>query len=240
MFRRPTLTLYALLRLFVPTAALAQGTTSADPEHAAHEAMAGKMTENPHLRMTPRRPMTPADSIRAMAIADTLRRALARYRDPSAAERDGYKLFAPQIKDQKEYHYTNWKRALQEAFRFNPEKPTSILYRRDSTGKMRLSGAMYTMPKRTSLKKLDERIPFGVTQWHLHVNLCLPHKGESSRLTELRDGHPKFGPEGTIVTERECKAEDAEFHDTLFGWMVHANVFDGTDIATVWGHGEHH
>ena len=98
---------------------------------------------------------------------------------------------------------------------------------------------MYTMPKRTSLKTLDARIPFGATQWHLHVNLCFPRKGESARIAEQRGGRPKFGVEGSIVTARECTAEDAEFHETLFGWMVHANVYDGTDLATVWGHGEH-
>lgn len=237
MARRVT-SLYAMLALMVPGVLVAQGSGAA-AEHAAHEAMMGPMAPNPHLRMTPRRAMTADDSVRAMALADTIRRAITKYADPRSAERDGYRLFAPKVKDQKEYHYTNWGHAVQEVFRFNPAKPTSILYRRDSTGQLRLSGAMYTSPKRTAMSRLDSRIPFGVTQWHLHVNLCVPHKGEERRLAERRDGKPLFGTEGTIVTERECRAADGDFHDTLFGWMVHANVYDGTDLATVWGHGGH-
>jgi sulfate-transporting ATPase len=51
--------------------------------------MAGVMLASPHMRMSPSRPRTTDDSVRAMAIAGTLRRALMKYADPSAAaERD--------------------------------------------------------------------------------------------------------------------------------------------------------
>src|SRR5258708_21046534 len=94
--------LYLLTSLLGPAAAVAQGARSggggmggmAMPDKsgdAAHEAMAGNMLDGPHMRMTPMRPQTVADSVRAMAIADTLRSALAKYADPAAAERDGFK-----------------------------------------------------------------------------------------------------------------------------------------------------
>jgi hypothetical protein len=206
-----------------------------DPGHAAHEAMAGAMVGSAHMRMTPMRPRTTADSVRAMAIADTLRAALARYADPAAAERAGFKLFAPQLKNQKVFHYTNWKYALGSAFRFDATKPTSILYKKDATGRMKLVGAMYTMPKRASPADLDKRVPLSVAQWHLHTNLCLPPKGQEARY-EQQDGKVLFGLAGTIVTKEACDAENGTFHPVIFGWMVHANVFEGTDLATVWGH----
>lgn len=192
-----------------------------------------------HMRMTPARARTTADSVRAMAIADTLRRALEKYRDPAAAERDGYKLFAPNVKEQKVYHYTKPGNAFLEAFRFGAAKPTSILYKRDSvTGALKITGAMYTMPKRTAPTELDKRVPLSVTQWHLHTNICAPAKGEESRLTETRKGVPVFGVEGSITTKAACDAEHGRFWPELFGWMVHANVFEGTDLQSIWGHDE--
>ena len=238
--------LYVVAGLLAASTAMAQGghpghDKKATPDSAstAHEAMAGHMASGPHMRMTPARPRTVADSVHAMAIADTLRRALARYADPAVAERDGYKLFAPQIKNQKNYHYTKWSSALAEAFRFNPAKPTSILYTRDSaSGKLKLLGAMYSMPKRASLARLNDRVPLSVTEWHLHTNLCAPREGEEDRWFELKDGKPLFGLQGTIADQRACDAAGAKFHDVIFGRMVHANVFAGTDLKSVWSHEE--
>lgn len=207
---------------------------------AAHMAMSSAITSNPHLRMTMSRPRTIADSIRAVAIADTLRRALAKYADPAAAERDGFRLFAPEVKTQKMFHYTKWGNAVAETFRFNPSKPTSLLYKPDAQGRMKLIGAMYTMPKRTSEQRLDARVPLSVAQWHQHTNLCAPPRGREDRLTELRDGKPIFGVEGSIVSKEACTAAGGRWWGTLFGWMVHANVFEGTDLATVWGHADEH
>ena len=202
---------------------------------AVMEAMVHPMA-SAHLRMTPTREPTAADSVRAMAIADTLRRALEKYRDPAAAERDGYKLFAPDVKDQKVYRYARHGNAFLEAFRFSAAKPTSILYKRDSvTGALRIVGGMYTMPKRARPVDIDKRVPLSVTQWHLHTNLCAPRKGQESRLGETRNGKPIFGVEGSITTKAACDTADGRFWPVLFGWMVHANVFEGTDLRTVWG-----
>jgi hypothetical protein len=233
------LSLYAIATLAVSAVPRAQaqgGMVMGSPDHAAHEAMAGKMIEGDHMRMTPVRERTTADSVRAMTIADTLRAALAKYANPAAAERDGFRLFAPRMKNQKIYHYTKWSNALEEVFRFDPRKPTSILYKKDSTGQLRITGAMYTMPKRASPVALDKRIPLSVTQWHLHTNLCAPKKGQEQRYYELQNGKPLFGLAGTITTKGACDAENGRFYPVIFGWMVHANVFEGTDLKSVWGH----
>lgn len=235
--------LYAIAALVLPSALIAQGMGGMkmdDPSGAAaHEAMAGHMSESAHMRMTPMRVATHADSVRAIAVADTLRRALAKYADPAAAERDGFKLFAPNLKNQKTFHYTKWSNALGEAFRFNPAKPTSILYKKDSTGRMKIAGAMYTMPKRAKPEDLDKRVPLSITEWHLHTNLCVPQKGDERRYSEMKNGNPLFGLAGSITTKDACDSAGGKFTAVLFGWMVHANVFEGTDLKSVWAHDEH-
>jgi hypothetical protein len=235
--------LYAISMLVLPSALAAQGMGGMPmddpPGVAAHTAMAGHMAESAHMRMTPMRLPTHADSVRAMAVADTLRRALAKYADPAAAERDGFKLFAPNLKNQKTFHYTKWSNAVGEAFRFNPAKPTSILYKKDSAGRMKVVGAMYTMPKRATPEDLDKRVPLSLTEWHLHTNLCVPKKGDERRYLEMQNGKPLFGLAGSIVTKDACDTANGKFTPVLFGWMVHANVFEGTDLKTVWGHDEH-
>lgn len=219
--------------LLIPTLAPAQADHA---NHAVHEAMAGAMAESPHMRMTAARPQTVADSVRAIAIADTLRMVLARYANPAAAEAQGYTLFLPNVKNQKVFHYTNWKNALQEAFRFDPTAPTSILYKKDTRGRVVLVGAMYTMPRGASVEDLDRRVPVSVARWHLHTNLCVPRKGAESRYSELQHGKPLFGLNGSIVSKEACDAENGRFLSKVFGWMVHANVFAGTDLASVWAH----
>ena len=199
-----------------------------------HARMSGASAEL-HMEMTTLRPGTHADSTRAAGVAALLRDALAPYADTTAAVRDGYQMFMPQVKTQKVYHFTNRMNGLKEAFRFDPAKPTSLLYRKDGDGHFTLVGAMYTAPKRFSPEKLDARVPLSVAQWHKHVNWCIPGKGEASRWLEQKDGHPVFGPESPVATKAACEAVDGVFHETLFGWMLHANVFAGNDPKSIWG-----
>jgi hypothetical protein len=187
-----------------------------------------------HLRMSPVRPGTAADTARAAKVAETLRAALAKYRDTSAAVADGYRLFLPKLKEQKVYHFTNNWRVVQEGFRFDPARPTSILYKKDSTGKFVLVGAMYVAPKRFRVEKLDARVPLSIVRWHRHVNWCVPKRGASERWLERMNGEPVFGPESPIATKEQCDLVKGTFHPSLFGWMLHANVF-GDDPAAIWG-----
>ncbi len=84
-----------------------------------------------HMEVTPAIAGTPFDSARAAKVASTLKVALAKYRDTTAAVRDGYHMFLPQVKEQKIYHFTNKWRAMQEAFRFDAERPTSLAQARE-------------------------------------------------------------------------------------------------------------
>lgn len=187
-----------------------------------------------HMEMTPRQTPNAADSIRAVKLVTTLRSSIAKYRDVRVAVDDGFRQFAPQIKNQPVYHFTNYRWAFRNAFRFDPGKPTSLLYKKDSLGNFVLIGAMYTAPKRASLEKLNDRVPLSVAQWHKHVNWCLPPKNQQSRWLETRNGKPVFGPMG-VATESECKSAGGRFEKELFGWMVHANVFASDDPRIIWG-----
>lgn len=224
------------------TAAAAAGSRS-DPAAAATTASMGNDTTlnrhmSAHMRMTPTRAPSAADSARASAVVATMRDALAKYRDVRVAEAEGFKIFAPEIKTQRVYHFTHYGKAFKEHFRFDPAQPTSLLYRKEPEGKFALVGAMYVAPKRASEEDLNARIPLSIAQWHAHVNVCVPKRGERERWREMRDGQMLFGPTGVITTREDCASSGGRFHEQLFGWMVHVNAFGSDDPAVIWG-GEH-
>jgi len=201
----------------------------------ADHAMSGPMDENMmrHMELSPTRVPTHADTVRAMKVAADLKRAIAKYEDTTAAVADGYKMFAPNIKNQHVYHFTNNARAFGAMFSFDPTKPTSILYKQTPDGKFHLVGAMYTMPKAAKPSRLDDRVPLSIARWHKHVNWCVPKLGEQSRWTEQKDGKPIFGPESPIATKSACDAVHGNFLANPLGWMVHVNVNEGSDVGTI-------
>ena len=46
---------------------------------------------------------------------------------------------------------------------------------------------------------------------------------------------PISAPESPIATREACDLVDGNFRESVFGWMVHANVFAGEDNASIWG-----
>ena len=139
-----------------------------------------------HMELSPERKATKADSAKALAAVKELRAAIAKYQDTATAVADGYAMFAPGMKNQKTYHFTKKGNAFEEAFRFNAAKPTSLLYEKDAAGKMKLVGAMYTMPKRASLTRLDDRIPLSIARWHKHINWGSPTRQKTGEGEEKK------------------------------------------------------
>jgi hypothetical protein len=207
---------------------------AADPSHAVNEAMAGDMAANPHMRMSPMRAASHADSVRAEQLVARARTALAKYKDVRVAEHDGYRMFAPSVKNQPVYHFTKLGAAVRERFRFDPAQPGSLLYKKDPDGSFRLVGAMYTAPQDASLDELNARVPLGIAQWHLHTNMCVPKFSQRERWKEVLGGRPVFGPASPIATRAACDKVNGRFLPVVFNWMVHANVYE----ADVWG--DHH
>src|SRR5690349_12973436 len=190
-----------------------------------------------HMAYSQPRPLTAADSVRAAHVVNELRQAIAKYKDVKVAEADGYKLFAPQIKNQRQYHFTKGWNALRNQWGFDPARPTSLLYTKDAQGQFHLIGAMYTASRRTSEDELNERIPLSVARWHRHINWCIPARDAKDRWSETKNGRPIFGPLG-LATREECEAANGRFIPQAFGWMLHANTFAGNDLKSVW-HDDH-
>ena len=204
---------------------------AADPSAAVHDAMSGAMSANPHMRMSPARVATAADSARAEQIVAKTRAGIAKYKDVRIAERDGYRMFAPGIKNQPVYHFTNLRVALRERYKFDPAQPSSLLYKKNPDGSLRLVGAMYTAPKDATLEELNARAPLGVAQWHLHTNMCVPRLTQRARWREVSNGKPVFGPASPIARADACDKVDGKFMPVVFNWMVHVNVNE----SEVWG-----
>jgi hypothetical protein len=181
-----------------------------------------------HMLMSPLRDPRPGDQEKADKIVEQARQALEKYKDYKVAEADGYKIFLPNI-PQKMYHFTNYQYAVNAAFAFDPVKPTSLLYDKTRDG-YKLIGAMYTAPVRFSEEQINDRIPLSVAQWHQHVNMCKPPRGqEISQLAR----NPKFGLAGSLSTREECEAAGGTFVPHVFGWMVHMYPWEKSSDA-IW------
>jgi hypothetical protein len=207
---------------------------AADPSRAVDETMTGMMMSNPHLRMSPMRAASHADSARAAQLVEQARSALEKYKDVHVAERDGYRMFAPGIKNQPVYHFTNLRLAIRERFKFDPAQPSSLLYKSNPDGSLRLVGAMYTAPKDATPEELNARVPLGIAQWHLHTNMCVPRLTQTARWKEVSNGRPVFGPASPIATSDACDNVNGKFLPVVFNWMVHANLYE----PEVWA--DHH
>ncbi len=176
---------------------------------------------NPHMTMTQMRPVTAADKQKADEIVAQLKYGIEKYRDYHIAPNDGYRIFLPNI-PQPEYHFTNYTNGFLAAMKFDPARPTSLLYKKTGDG-YELVGAMYTMPKRATPDQLDERVPLSIAMWHLHTNLCLPPQSQLKTADWT-----KFGLKGSIATQDACDAAGGRFRPSIFGWMVHVYPYEST------------
>jgi hypothetical protein len=195
---------------------------------ASLHSMEGHMDMGPHMKMTALRPAKPGDTARAKEVAESARKASEHYTDYRTALAEGFQIFHPEVQ-QKMYHFTNTKYAMEARFQFNPEHPTSLLYEKHGDD-YKLIGVMYTAPKRMSEEELDQRIPLSVAQWHEHVNFCAAPAGHKN---EYMNPHPQFGLRGSITTQEACDAAGGTFHPVIFNWMVHVYPFE-KDQASIW------
>lgn len=179
---------------------------------------------DPHMKMTEVREPKPGDKERADAIAVQARNAIEKYKDYRSALRDGFEILLPDV-PQKMYHFNKLAFYAEAESHFNPEHPTSLLYEKTADG-YRLIGVMYTAPANYTEDQLDERVPLSVTQWHQHINICLP-KGVNF-LNGLIGQGDKFGLEGSITTKEQCDKEGGQFLPRLLGWMVHLYPYEAT------------
>ncbi|MDQ3801259.1 MAG: hypothetical protein M3384_17700 [Acidobacteriota bacterium] len=199
---------------------------------SANAATADSQNHNdPHMRMTHLREPRPEDEARAREIADRARQAIEKYQDYKVALRDGFEILLPEV-PQKMYHFNKLANYMEAESRFNPERPTSLLYEKTGDGAgYRLIGVMYTAPAGMPEDELNERVPLSVTQWHEHVNICLPRGSDTFK--GLIGQGDKFGLEGSITTKEECAAAGGQFLPRLLGWMVHLYPYEQT-VKEMW------
>ena len=214
--------------------------TGMNNDGSAHAmlSMSGRsMDMGPHMKMTTLRDLKPGDQEKADQVVAAARQAAEKYTDYKVALADGYKIFLPNL-PQKQYHFTNYRYAFEQAIQFNPDHPTSLLYEKTGDG-YKLIGVMYTAPKNSTWNDLDQRIPLSIAQWHAHINLCLP---PADRRSEAWGTHPKFGLAGSITTRADCDAAGGKFMPQIFGWMVHLYPFEQKpeDIWSVERQASHH
>ena len=215
----------------MPGMKMGQGAEEKDQqaEHGAMDAMSHMHHHQmgAHMYMTKLRTATPQDWTKADDIVSELRESIEKYKDYHVALADGFRIFMPNL-PQSEYHFTNYYNGYLESFSFDPTRPTSLLYKKTKTG-YDLIGAMYTMPKRVSEEQLNERVPLGVAQWHLHTNLCMPPREQRAHFDLT-----KFGLQGSILTKDACTEAGGIFYPVIFGWMVHVYPFEDSR-EKIWG-----
>ena len=208
----------------MPGMDMSHGQMTAD-QMAQHDAngqmIPGHQHMGPHMKMSTKRPSTPADWTKADDVVNELREGIEKYKDYKVALADGFQPFLPNL-PQPMYHFTSARNGFLESFTFDASRPTSLLYKKTASG-YELIGAMYTMPVRATEEELNERIPLSIAQWHLHTNLCMPKMGQAQHAD-----FTKFGLMGSITTKTSCDANGGRFYPILFGWMVHVYPYEPT------------
>jgi hypothetical protein len=206
----------------------------AQPSHRAGatppSAASGEMAPMAaHMYMTTVRPMSAGDQQRADALVRAATAAMAPYQDYRKALADGYEIFLPEV-TQTQYHFTKYEYGRQARLRFDPLKPTSLLYKKTADGGYELVGAMYTDRVDATEDELNERAPLSVARWHQHINFC---KAPAGQQTAYFGPAAKFGLRGSIATKDACEAAGGTFYPHLFGWMLHIYPYEA-DPKNIW------
>ena len=178
-----------------------------------------------HTRMSEMRDAATAEGMaHTQRLLAMLRAELVRYRDPAAAERDGYRKEGEDVPVGSLKHFLKYGNFAKNQTHLDPEAPTAILYRRTKAG-FELAGVMFTAPIGVSMDELDTRIPLALGHWHSHRNLCVPRKNAPPLSA---DDRRRFGFSGSIATRAACDAAGGVFLDNVYGWMTHVYPYAPT------------
>jgi hypothetical protein len=186
------------------------------------ESMAAMMN---HMCITPMRPKQPGDEERAKAVVAQVKAAIEKYKDYKKALADGYEIANPKL-EQPQYHFNNEANLRLAETKFDPARPSSLLYRRTPTQRYKLEGVMFTDRVDAPEEELNQRIPLSVARWHEHTNFCA---APADKVKEYHGDHPKFGMFGSLHTREACQTEGGTFFPVMFMWMIH--VFPYEDNA---------
>ena len=215
MSRSKLLSCYAavLATLFAPIAVAGQGShgghgTHSGPAsmpHVMHGPMRAMGADDPHMEMSPKRPVRRGDRERAYELAVATRRAIRKYKDVALARAHGYRPFGD-TPEAKHVHFVHLGHSIRERWGIDPQRPGSLLYDKKPDGSFELVGAMYAAPQSATWEELDQRVPLSQTRWHLHTNICSPFPIWDREKWAQRepDGRPVYGPFSRISTREDC------------------------------------
>lgn len=175
-----------------------------------------------HMYVTPLRPRQPGDEEKARAIVAQVKASIERYKDYRKALADGYAIGNPDV-DEPQFHFISQANTQEAEHRFDPTRPSSLLYFQTPKQRYKLEGVMFTVPTSASEDELNNRIPLSMVRWHKHTNFCA---APANRVKEYLGKHPKFGMFGSINTADACKAEGGTFFPEIFTWMIHVFPFE--------------
>ena len=215
------------LRVLAAAAAACTGLAACAPHAAAVATRSSGMGIDPygHTRMSEARDVVPPGELaHTQRLLAMLRSDLARYRDPAAAERDGFLKQGDDVPVGSLKHFFKYENFAKNQTHLDPRAPAAILYRRTAAG-FELAGVMFTAPISAPMDELDRRIPLALGHWHSHRNICMPPKGAPMATHAQR---APFGFEGTIVTRAACDAVHGAFLDNVYGWMTHVYPYAPT------------
>jgi hypothetical protein len=184
-----------------------------------------------HMQMSFIRKPQPGDEQRAQRIVAAAHAVITHYSDANTAIEDGYKPFYPTGKLGEEVHYTNYRYRRLEQSHVDYAHPGSILYKRTPHG-MKAIGVMYSAPQDSTPEQLNAAAPLSFATWHRHVDFCAGPRSLS--LEEQYGPHARFGPQGSVHTEEECKSAHGLWIPVVFGWMTHVYP-DAKSPKDVWG-----
>ncbi len=217
-----------VLRTWAASAVACAVLAACAPHAAAVATRSSGMGIDPfgHTRMSEARDAVPPDEMaHTQRLLAMLRSDLERYRDPAAAERDGFLKEGEDVPVGSLKHFFKYENFAKNQAHLDPKAPAAILYRRTANG-FELAGVMFTAPISASMDELDRRIPLALGHWHSHRNICVPHKDAPPMTTHAQ--RAPFGFEGTITTRAACDAANGVFLDNVYGWMTHVYPYAPT------------
>jgi len=141
-----------------PAAAPTTTTTTPRPTGTAHAAV--------ELRATPG--VTAAQLARANHLLRTTIADLPEWRTPAQAEAAGYRSIGDGVTGDE--HFVNWS-YVDDGHILDPKRPESLVYE-VRNGRQSVVAAMYMLPFHSTFADVPD-VGGGLTQWHVHADLCL-------------------------------------------------------------------
>jgi hypothetical protein len=141
-----------------PAQPRATTTTTRKPSDTTHTALELKATTG----------VTPAELARADHLLHSTISGLAEWNTPARAQAAGYRSIGDGVTGDE--HFVNWS-YVDDGHILDPKRPESLVYE-NRNGRQSVVAAMYMLPFGSNFSDVPD-VGGGLTQWHVHADLCL-------------------------------------------------------------------